>query len=188
MSKVLKRTLIGLCAAAFLVALFMPLAARGADAAETEQAAEQEMAQETAQELTVTIPLTVTSESSAETENAVEPRLFASLTLAMKGGEGDGRIYARVKNDFTLFPSTVRVIISLYSATFITTDYTEMVQEAIAMTDDLNMGEIIEVSAETKGVQRYWLARMQYRENSNDWAETTAGPLLYTADGYHIEL
>ena len=52
--------------------------------------------------------------SEESTESGIEPRLFTSLSISLNGG--NGKVWATVKNDFTLFPSTVLVIVQLYTS------------------------------------------------------------------------
>ncbi len=170
MTKTVKRIFIGALALVLLAACFLPAMFRRADAAETPAAAES----------------AASCAAVAEDEAAVEPRLFAALTLSLRG-EGTQRVFATVKNEFTLFPSTVQVIISLYSSKDLTNDYTKMILKATKMTEDLNMGSTLEVSANTTGTALYWLARVEYKEDSGAWKTLETGPLLYDAYGNHVE-
>ena len=166
MTKIARRILIGLAAALLLAAFLVPGLARRADAAET--------------------PAAPAAETATAAEDAVEPRLFATLTLSMRG-EGTQKVFATVKNEFTLFPSTVQVLISLYASAEFTTDYNKMSLQTSKLTEDLNMGSTLEVSASTSGKTLYWLARVEYRENGGAWKTLETGPLLYDGNGNHIE-
>lgn len=166
MTKIARRILIGLAAALLLAAFLVPGLARRADAAEA--------------------PAAPAAETATAAEDAAEPRLFATLTLSMRG-EGTQKVFATVKNEFTLFPSTVQVLISLYASAEFTTDYNKMSLQTSKLTEDLNMGSTLEVSASTSGKTLYWLARVEYRENGGAWKTLETGPLLYDGNGNHIE-
>ena len=165
MTKIARRILIGLAAALLLAAFLVPGLERRADAAETPAAP---------------------AAAVTAAEDAAEPRLFATLTLSMRG-EGTQKVFATVKNEFTLFPSTVQVLISLYASAEFTTDYNKMSLQTSKLTEDLNMGSTLEVSASTSGKTLYWLARVEYRENGGAWKTLETGPLLYDGNGNHIE-
>ena len=113
---------------------------------------------------------------NAETEGAVSvqaesasPRLFAHLTLSISGGDGRGNIYATVKNEFTLFPSTVVVIVQLYSSDTYAESYEQMTLVSANSTSDLDMGNTITTEASTGGVEKFWLARMRYKIDNGSW-------------------
>lgn len=118
-----------------------------------------------------------------ESGDNATPRLFASLSLSIKGG--DHKVIATVKNDFTLFPSTVNVIVQLYYSETYCEDYNQMTLAAMNSTDDLNMGNTIDVEAPTDGEERFWMARMRFRENDGNWkSDTVTG--RYSADGTYL--
>ena len=123
-------------------------------------------------------------ESAVQAEEEVSsasPRLFTSLSLTIGGG--DGRVYATAKNDFTLFPSTVAVTVSLYSSETYTTDYTQMELEAVTSTADLDMGVTITAEASTDGKTKYWIARMTYKIDNADWQSKDTGVTRYDGNG-----
>lgn len=56
-------------------------------------------------------------ETNIEELNDVEPYgLFTSLSISINGG--NGKVWATVKNDFTLFPATVIVVKSVQTVSF----------------------------------------------------------------------
>ena len=107
--------------------------------------------------------------------------LFAILDIFIDS-DGD-HILGRVKNTFTLFPSTIVVYLELYSSEVYTEDHTQMTLEGNNMTYDLNQGEVLEVRASTGGRQKYWKARMRYQFDDRDWVEDETRSILYSADG-----
>ena len=113
--------------------------------------------------------------------DTVQPRLFTQLELNLYGGNGE--VWAMAENTFTLFPSTVQVYIYLYSSETFTAEYAEMTLETSSYTSDLNMGEQIEARASTDGEQRYWLGRIRYKIDGDDWKTMTSGPVLCNASG-----
>ena len=115
------------------------------------------------------------------TEESVSPRLFATLSLTIGGG--DGKVYARAKNDFTLFMSTVAVVVELYYSDTYASDYTQMTLAAVNSTADLDMGTTITAEASTGGVEGYWLGRMRYKENNDDWKIEDTGVIRCSATG-----
>ena len=111
------------------------------------------------------------------------PQLLATLSLSIKGG--DHKVIATVRNDFTLFPSTVNVIVQLFYSDTYCEDYNQMTLAAMNSTDDLNMGKAISVEASTGGEERFWMARMRFKENNGSWkSDTVTG--RYTADGTYL--
>lgn len=119
-------------------------------------------------------------------EGEVTPRLFTSLTLSINGG--DGKIWATVKNEFTLFPSTVYVIVELYSSTEYQESYSNMTLVAINSTLDLDMGDTLVAEYPTGGVQKYWQARMRYRIDNDSWKSKDTGTYLYSAEGEFLDI
>lgn len=123
------------------------------------------------------------------TENALvdetaEPLLFTSLTISLNGG--DGKVWATVKNEFTLFPSTVLVIVQLYYSYTYCESYTDMVLISENSSTDLDIGKTVIAEASTDGEQKYWMGRMRYKIDGGSWKEKTVGVLLYSADGEYI--
>lgn len=107
--------------------------------------------------------------------------LFTTLSISLNGG--DGKVRTTVKNDFTLFYSTVRVIVQLYASDTYQEDYHDMELIWQNSTIDLDMGVTVTAEASTGGRQRYWIGRMRYSINAGGWEERTVGPLLYSAEG-----
>lgn len=55
------------------------------------------------------------TEEIAESSEDISTRgIYTSLSLSINGG--DGRVWATVRNDITIFPATVMVIVELYSS------------------------------------------------------------------------
>lgn len=124
-----------------------------------------------------------TSENDYEgvdSEQEVTPRLFATISISLNGG--NGKVWATAKNDFTLFPSTVYVRVELYYSDTYCTDYSKMTLATVSTTGDLNMGDTIVAESSTEGKDRYWLARLTTRENSGDLIERVIDA-HYSADG-----
>jgi len=125
----------------------------------------------------------VAQEVSAEEENT--ERLLTNLEIVLNGG--DREVCASVKNKFTLFPSTVYVIVQLFRSDSYCEDYNDMTLVAVNSTTDLDMGHIIEAKASTEGKQSYWMGRMRYRIGNKDWDERTVGA-MYSAEGEFLGL
>lgn len=114
------------------------------------------------------------------TEENIEPRgLFASVSIALDCGNGEVRVTAR--NDFTLFPATVRVELELYSSDAYCSSYEQMTLVDKKTVDDLNIGESFFVSSSTGGETKYWCGRMKYRVDKKDWKTSVTG--MYQIDG-----
>lgn len=126
-----------------------------------------------------------TETSSIEKTNSAESAapcgFFTSLSIIIDSG--DGKVIASVKNDFTLFPSTVKVIVQLYSSEAYTANYLDMKLESTNETEDLNMGSKIMTEAATGGVEKYWLARMDYKIDSKNWVSKETGVCRISANG-----
>ena len=120
-------------------------------------------------------------EHAADAEVEVDRGLITNLTLGMHGE--DGRIWAQVKNEFTLFPSVIIVYVELYSSKTYQESYTAMELEGREYIADLNIGETLELSVPTGGEQKYWMARMRYKFADRDWVEKMTDALLYSAAG-----
>lgn len=128
-----------------------------------------------------TVAAAKSAEYAADAEVEADRGLFTNLTLGMHGQ--DGRIWAQVKNEFTLFPSVIIVYVELYSSKTYQESYTAMELEGREYIADLNIGETLELSVPTGGVQKYWMARMRYKFDDRDWVEKTTDALLYSAAG-----
>ncbi len=114
-------------------------------------------------------------------ENISTRGLFTSLSLSIKGG--NSKITVTVKNDFTLFPSTVYVIVELYCSLEYQEKHEDMKLVSINSTMDLNMGDTIIAEASTGGVQQYWQGRMRYKIDTKAWDERNTGTVKYSATG-----
>jgi len=110
--------------------------------------------------------------------------IYTALSLSINGG--DGKVWATVKNDFTLFPATVIVVVELYASDTYHEDYRQMTLISRNTTGDLNIGKTISAEASTEGVQRYWQARMRYKIDNKAWEERVTDSLLCDADGNYI--
>lgn len=122
--------------------------------------------------------------SEESTESGIEPRLFTSLSISLNGG--NGKVWATVKNDFTLFPSTVLVIVQLYTSYNYCESYTQMSLVSENSISDLNIGKTISAESSTNGEEKYWMGRMRYKIDGKSWAEKTVGVLKYSANGDYI--
>lgn len=120
-------------------------------------------------------------------EEEVSPRGWMTYLSLSMGGEGNGEIWAETGNVFTLFPSTIKVYLQLYSSYTFQESYSTMTLENQVYTPDLNMGETLRVTAPTGGEQKYWLARIWYRFDERDWESKVTDILLYSADGVCLE-
>ncbi len=113
-------------------------------------------------------------------ENTVRG-IYTSLSLSINGG--DSKVWATVKNDITIFPSDVYVVVELYSSNTYQESYTDMELVSINSTPDLNMGKTITAEASTGGVQKYWHGRMRYKVDNGAWKEGSTGTMHYDGDG-----
>lgn len=126
------------------------------------------------------------AQTASSNESCAEPMgLYTNISLDM-GGYGDGKIWAKAKNKFTLGKSTVRVNLELYSSEEYCTDYTLMTLEGNASTNDLDQGKTLELTVLTGGKTKYWLARMYYRLDSKDWVYKTTQVHKCDANGIEI--
>lgn len=112
--------------------------------------------------------------------------LFTSLSLSIDGGNGS--VWATVKNDITFFPSTVMVIVELYSSIGYQESHENMTLVVRKSTLDLNMGDSIVASSPTYGVQKYWQARMRYKIDDKEWEAKDTGTYLYNAEGEYVNI
>ncbi|HIZ63794.1 MAG TPA: hypothetical protein H9670_04390 [Firmicutes bacterium] len=121
------------------------------------------------------------------TEEDITTRgLFTSLSLSIQGG--NGKIWTTVKNDITIFPATVYVIVELYVSPTYQEKHEDMTLIAVNSTMDLNMGETITAEASTGGVQQYWQGRMRYKVDNKAWEVRDTGTYLYSADGTFLDI
>lgn len=110
-----------------------------------------------------------------------------ATNLSVTIGGGNGEVWAKVKNNFTLFPSKIRVYVELYSSETYAESYTSMKLEKSNYIDDLNIGKSLMVSVPTGGGQRYWQARMRYKFDNKDWVSKTTPSYLYDGQGNLIK-
>ncbi len=121
------------------------------------------------------------AEYAAENNEATPYGIYTNLSLSINGG--DGRIWATVRNDFTLFPATVHVIVRLYSSDTFKEAYTDMTLVSSNEIGDLNIGKTIVTEGYTNGVQKYWKAKMEYKIDKGSWETRVTQTLLYDAQG-----
>lgn len=107
--------------------------------------------------------------------------IYTSLSITLNGG--DGKVWVTVRNDLTILPSTVYVIVQLYSSYDYAEDVNEMTLVCSNSSLDLNMGQSIIAEAYTNGEQRYWMGRMRYKIDNKEWEEKTVGPGVYNGNG-----
>ena len=112
--------------------------------------------------------------------------LYTSLSLSLNGG--DGKVWATVRNDVTLLPATVNVIVQLYCSDTYQEDYKDMDLIAYNSTTDLDMGQSIVATASTDGQEKFWLGRMRYRVDNGKWEEDVLGPARCSANGDYLGL
>ncbi len=126
-----------------------------------------------------------TVNAKAETTNQneeVETRgIYTSLDLKIDGRNGE--VWATVKNKFTLFPSTVYVIVQLYSSETYQDSWQNMTLVCQNSITDLDQGNSITTSASTNGEQKYWKARAYYKIDNKAWQEKTTETWLMNGDG-----
>ena len=110
--------------------------------------------------------------------------IYTSLTISIKGENGIVR--TTVKNEITIFPATVYVIVELYSSVNFTDSYQNMTLESTVQIGDLDLGKTITAEASTNGVQKYWMGRTRYKVDNGAWKEMDTGICLYDANGNFI--
>ena len=129
---------------------------------------------------------TPTAEAS-ETEGTQDPitrGIYTSLSISINGG--NGKVWTTVRNDSTIFPATVYVIVELYSSETFTENYQNMKLEATNQIGDLDWRKTITAEASTGGVQKYWLGRTRYQVDGREWKEMKTAICLYDANGNFI--
>ena len=124
----------------------------------------------------------VGKEEIAESSEDISTRgLFTSLSLSIDGG--NGRVWATVKNDVTLFPATVMVVVELYCSDTYQENYEDMKIVSRADSLDLNMGETIVADGYTNGEDKYWQGRMRYKIDADDWKSKVTGTFHFDGEG-----
>lgn len=116
-----------------------------------------------------------------EIKNVSPYGLATSLSLSINSG--NGKVWATVKNDLTVFSSTVIVIVQLYSSNSYAESYTQMELVCMNSIADLNIGKTITTEAETGGVEKFWLARMRYKVDNGSWSSRQTGACRISASG-----
>lgn len=106
----------------------------------------------------------------------VTPMLFTTLTLDIVY-EG-GYIKAKVKNEFTLFFSTVEVYVYLYSSDTYYSSIDYMTLESYNYIADLNIGQT--VFAQKPLASKYWKARTRFKIDKGAYEEMVT--LTYYVD------
>lgn len=117
-------------------------------------------------------------------EEVVPYGWFTNLSISINGG--NGKVWTTVRNDFTLFPAVVTVVIQLYVSDTYQEDYHNMTIAAQDEIADLDMGKSITVEASTNGKDLYWIGRMRYDLDGRGWDERTVGPAHYSASGEYL--
>ena len=107
--------------------------------------------------------------------------IYTSLSLTLNGG--DGRVWATVRNDITLFPSTVIVIAELYSSDVYEENHENMTIVTRVASMDLNMGESLVADGYTNGEDKYWQGRMRYKVDEGDWVTKDTGTFHFDGEG-----
>lgn len=124
--------------------------------------------------------------SMSMTEEDVETRgLVAVVSLSISGG--NGMITATAKNEFTLGNSTVRIRLLMYSSYDFQEYHSDMELVDEAIKSDLNIFKTFSLSVPTNGEQKFWMARMRYKVDDNDWQEKVTNCILYSAEGEELE-
>lgn len=127
----------------------------------------------------------VSSEETTQTDEEVSTRgIFTSLSLSINGG--DGKVWATVRNDITIFPSTVQVIVELYYSEEYTDNHENMIVADRQATTDLNMGKTIVAESSTNGRELYWQGRMRYKVDDGEWEVKNTGTIHCGPDGEYL--
>jgi len=120
----------------------------------------------------------------ASEDDSISTCAFTQLNITVTSTT-DKKIAANLTNTFTLFPSTVSVVVKLYSSLTKTTDLSKMTLEASASSADLNMGETISATASTNGEDKYWVGYAIYFKDNTVNKTYQTEPAFYTADGIY---
>lgn len=123
------------------------------------------------------------SAARADTEK-VGSVILTTLVLTIDGN--DGYVWAKATNKITIFPSTVRVIVELYSSMTYQESYLDMEQEGRKYVHDLDMGQSVTLKVPTNGIQRYWKARMLFKVDNDDWDTRVTSTWLLDENGIII--
>lgn len=122
------------------------------------------------------------SEEIVETVEEITTRgIYTSLSLSINGG--DGRVWATVKNDITIFPATVMVVVELYCSDVYEENHENMTVVSRSASLDLNMGETLVAEGYTNGEDKYWQGRMRYKVDEGDWESKDTGTFHLDENG-----
>lgn len=119
--------------------------------------------------------------TTPNTQESILRGIYTSIRLDIYGG--GGKVWVTANNHLTILPSTVWVIVELYSSETYQSSYEDMTLVASNSIADLNMGESIVAESSTGGVQKYWCGCVRYKVDNKQWEEMTTGTFLFTADG-----
>ena len=121
--------------------------------------------------------------AGAEYENpeASEYGLFTKLTLTLDCG--NGKVWATVKNTYTVLPSTVRVSVELYKSGSYKPTYKEMELASENSVEDLDIFQTVTAEAPAGGKTCFWQARMYYRIDNGAWREQLTKVMAINAEG-----
>ena len=128
--------------------------------------------------------LNMRSDNQLQSPEDSEYGIYTKLTLTLDCG--DGKVWATVKNTYTLLPSTVRVTVELYKSERPVSSYREMELAAENSINDLDIFQTLTVEASTGGKGYYWQARMYYRIDNGEWQEQVTEVMSISADGKFI--
>ena len=122
------------------------------------------------------------SKEMMETVEEITTRgIYTSLSLSIDGGSG--KVWATVKNDITIFPATVMVVVELYSSDEYQENHEDMKIVSRVDSLDLNMGETLVAEGYTNGQDKYWQARMRYKVDADPWKEKDTGTFHFDGEG-----
>lgn len=95
-------------------------------------------------------------------------------------------LWTTVKNDVTIFPATVIVIVELYSSDTYQESYLNMKLVAREYIADLNMGQTITATASTGGQTKYWNGRAYYKVDNYAWKDIVTGTCKIGPNGEYL--
>ena len=130
--------------------------------------------------------LNMRSDNQLQSPEDSEYGIYTKLTLTLDCG--DGKVWATVKNTYTLLPSTVRVTVELYKSERPVSSYREMELAAENSINDLDIFQTVTAEAPTGGRAYYWQARMYYRIDNGDWQERVTNIMLISYNGKIISV
>lgn len=124
------------------------------------------------------------SVTNIENEDISTYGLYTDLRFSLDGG--NGKVWASVKNKFTLFPATVTVYIYLFSSDTYCENYQDMTLVAQNYIYDLDQGNTVTATASTNLQQKYWKYRAYYQIDNKGWQENISDTLLFDEYGVLI--